>query len=393
MPLSDEHNTEKITVLGSLPPLRALSSYCLEFSLAISRLVEIEFISFKNIYPAFLYPGGSLKKDDTFPGHRETSNITERRYITWYNPLSWIMEGLFTKGRLLHAQWWSPPLVFIYLTICLFYKLRRRPVVITVHNILQHEERILFKPLTRILFRLGDHFIVHSAANKEKLISYYHIPGERVTVIPHGPLEFQGGKEMNCDKARHLLGLGQQDRVILVFGAIRPYKGVDIALRAFAKVLQEIPDARLIISGKLWEAWDRYEEIIRKKDLSAFVKKHLHYINADEVAKYFIASDLVILPYRPFEAQSGVGATSVAFRKPMIVTDTGGLPELVLDQANVVPPGDIEALSGRIIYCLSNQPVLKNMTEQADIIAEKISWERAAKKTLSVYERLLMLKG
>ena len=89
--------------------------------------------------------------------------------------------------------------------------------------------------------------------------------------------------------------------------------------------------------------------------------KHLHYIDADEVAGYFLASDLVILPYLHFDSQSGAGASAVAFRKPMIVSRTGGLPEMVIDKKNVVTPGDAEALSERIIYCFKNKAVLSGI--------------------------------
>lgn len=389
MPISNAPVLNSITILGSLPPLRALSSYCLEFSIAISRFVQTEFISFKHIYPAFMYPGGSLKEDHTYPLAQQLSNVKERRYLAWYNPLSWVMEGIFTSGQLLHAQWWSPPLIFVYMTICLLYKIRRRPVVITVHNIFQHEKRPFYDLCSRILFRLGDHFIVHSRSNKEILIKFFNIDREKITPIPHGPLSFQNSADMDSEDARRELDVSQQDRIILLFGAVRFYKGVDIALKAFADVIKEIPEARLIVAGRLWEQWEKYEEIIKEKDISAYVKKHLYYIDFREVAKYFIASDLVILPYRQFESQSGVGATAVAFRKPMIVTRTGGLPELVVDQKNVVPPGDIKALSDRIIYCLKDHSALAKMSEDADTIAEKISWHSVATKTLSVYEKLI----
>lgn len=383
---------KEVAILGSLPPLRALSSYCLAFSLAISRLIKTEFISFKHIYPAFLYPGGGLKDDYTFPKMEQSSSMKERRYLTWYNPLSWIWEGLFTKGQVLHAQWWSSPLIFVYLTICFLYKIRRRPIVITVHNIVQHEKNYFYELCSRILFKLCDHFIVHSQANKEMMIKFFNIDRDRITFIPHGPLDFQNTGNIDRKKARRILGLKKQDRVILVFGAIRSYKGIDIALEALAKVTKAIPDARMVIAGKLWEPWDRYAKIIKENNIASCVIKHLHYIDTNEVARYFIASDLVILPYHHFESQSGVGATAVAFRKPMIVTRTGGLPALVVDNANVVPSGDIKALADRIIYCLNNQSVMEKMSKESETIAEEISWDGVAMKTLSIYEKLISKK-
>ena len=378
-----------VTILGTMPPLRALSSYCLAFSLSVSRLVKIEFISFKQIYPSFLYPGGGLKEDYTFPEFNESSNFKVRRNLTWYNPLSWIIEAFSTKGQILHAQWWSPPLILIFLTICLLYKIRKRYVVITVHNIVHHEKKSIYGLCSKILFKLGDHFIVHSKSNKDLMKKIYDIDRDRITQIAHGPLEFQHSKDITREDARDMLKLRPQDQVVLIFGAIRPYKGMDIALRAFARVIREIPEARLVIAGRLWESWERYEKIVREENISDYLTKHLHYIDTDEVAKYFIASDLVILPYLHFDSQSGAGATAVAFNKPMIVSRAGGLPELVMDQKNVVPPGDMKALSGRIINCLKNRSILEQMSSESEKIAESISWKRIASDTVKVYEKLI----
>jgi glycosyltransferase involved in cell wall biosynthesis len=382
-----------VTILGSMPPLRALSSYCLSFYQAISGHTFTEFISFKSIYPSFLYPGGELREDNTFPPLKENLKARVRRNLTWYNPLSWIIEGVQAKGQILHAQWWSPPLLIIYLTICIMFKIRKRPVVFTVHNILSHEKNPFYELCSRILFKFCDHFIVHSKANRASLIEHFNINEESISQIPHGPLAFNSGKEMSREDARKRLGICMEAKVILFFGAIRPYKGLDIALEAFAMVIKEVPDARLLIAGRLWETWDKYQKIIDENGLSKHVDTHLHYINTDEVAAFFNASDLVILPYLEFDSQSGVGAAAMAFNKPMIVSDTGGLPELVNDQKNIIPPGDVESLAARIIYCLKNRTELEKMSIEAKKIAARMSWGNIAIETFKVYEKFINEKN
>lgn len=386
---NNDSGLKSVTILGTLPPLRALSSYCLSFFQAVSRQIKTEFISFKSIYPLFLYPGGELREDNTFPPLEQTLAVRVRRNLTWYNPLSWFMEGFASKGRILHAQWWSPPLVLIYLIICIIFKIRKRLIVFTVHNIISHEKSPFYDLCSRILFKLGDHFIVHSEANKERLMECYGIKENRITPIPHGPLIFINGNEITREDARKRLGIGQDDPVILFFGAIRPYKGLDIALKAFARVTNEVTDARLLIAGRLWEPWDKYEKIIIDNDLSKLIYKHLNYINTDEVALFFSAADLVILPYIKFDSQSGVGATALAFNKPMIVSDTGGLAELAGDLKNVVPPGNADALADRMIYCLKNKAELERMSIEAKEIMGRMSWDSIAVKTLEVYEKVL----
>jgi hypothetical protein len=101
--------SDVIALLGTLPPLRGLSSYCREFALALADTRPVAFISFNKLYPASLYPGGGLKEDVSFPV-TEHGNLTVRRCLCWYNPLTWLFEGLLTPGILLHAQWWSLPL-------------------------------------------------------------------------------------------------------------------------------------------------------------------------------------------------------------------------------------------------------------------------------------------
>jgi glycosyltransferase involved in cell wall biosynthesis len=381
---------EKIAMLGSFPPLRALSSYCLELALAIADIGKVEFISFRRIYPTLLYPGRDLRADNTFPTINH-ANLKVKRRLTWYNPITWFIEGIFTNAALLHVQWWSLPLLFIYVIICSGFKLRKKPIIFTVHNTQSHEKSFFFGAISRWLFKLGDHFIVHSATDMEQMIKYYNIPSEKVTKIPHGPLDFHFQKDLNREVVRHEIRLDPENSVILLFGAIRPYKGIDTALKAFAKVIRKIPEARLLIVGKLWENWDRYEPLIKELRIGNYVKTYLEYIPSKEVCKFFVAADLVILPYHHFDSQSGVGSTAISFRKPMIVTDVGGLPELVVNPRYVVPPKDPSALARTIVYCLQNPGQLNRMSVDAKAVAEKIAWPLIARKTWLIYRKVIGL--
>ena len=378
----------KIAMLGTFPPLRGLSSYCLELSLAMADLVQVNFISFKKLYPGILYPGGGLKEDPSFPAAEHTRLAVKRR-LTWYNPLTWLREAMFARADLLHAQWWSLPLFIIYGVICLVFKLRGKPVVFTVHNVVGHERSWLFEAASRWLFKLGDHFIVHTREGRRQMKDHYAIPDDRISVISHGSLDFHVKKRVNRDKIRQELDMGPRQKVILLFGAIRSYKGVDIALKAFAKVLLEVPDATLLIAGKLWQKWDPYQQIIDAYGIANEVRTHLGYVPSDEVYRYFEAADLVILPYHQFSSQSGIGGTAVSFRKPLIVTNVGGLPDLVANPEYVVPAGDPDMLARKIIDCLADQGRLAAMSADAEKVAAEISWSSIAQKTLAIYDQLM----
>lgn len=379
----------KVAILGSFPPLRGISSYCFELTRSLVRAAcQVEFISFKKMYPTFLYPGRDLNDDYTFPALR-SSNLSVKRNMVWYNPIGWILESLKCKTSILHAQWWSLPLAPIYLCFCAIFKLRHKPVVLTIHNVMSHERSSIFLSISKLLFSFGDHFIVHSKINKQQLIDQFGIHPANISQIPHGPLDLQFKADAAPDTIRTKLKFKSEHKVILLFGAIRPYKGVETAIVAFSQVAKKFPKARLMIVGKLWQSWTPYEKMIRQYGIKRQVVTRLGYIPSADVHRYFLACDLVILPYHQFDSQSGVGGTAISFRKPMIVTQTGGLPDLVLDPRAIIPPNDPVALANSIIRCLEEPGLLMKLSQDADIIADRLSWESIAKQTIKVYNNVM----
>ena len=376
-------------MLGSWPPLRGLSSYCLEIASALARRINVEFISFKKIYPAFLYPGGGLKDDDSFPSP-DAEGLRIRRRLTWYNPLTWIAEAVFIKADLLHAQWWSLPLAAIYGCLSSIFKLRGKPVLFTVHNVLSHDRSRVYQLVSNLLFKMSDHFIVHTEVNRRQLISYYGISGGDISVIPHGSLDFQVHQNVDRLAIRADLGIAAHKKVILLFGAIRPYKGVGTAIKAFGTVHDAIPDAVLLIAGKTWQSWKPYRQLIDRLGVGEAVVACLDYVPSGDVYKYFESADLAVLPYERFDSQSGVGSTAVSFRKPMIVTDVGGLPDLVPDRRWIVPPGSPDDLAQAIIECLADDNLLSKMAGDLETVATGLNWQDIAERTMKIYEKLMM---
>lgn len=391
--------TKTVTMLGSLPPIRGISSYCLELSLAVSKRCRVHFITFKEdgIYPAFLYPGGDTT-DSTFPDITCPA-LTVHPALVWYNPLTWLKEALLNRGDMLHAQWWSLPLFPIYYTICLGFKLRKKPVIMTVHNVMAHEQSKLFYLASKQLFRLCDRMIVHTRINKDQLIRHYCIPERDISVVPHGPLGFfhphpanpsdDTGAAIQCMKEE--LHLPPDQKILLVFGAIRAYKGVDTALKAFAQLRNNVPDSNchLIIAGKLWVDWAPYAKLIHDYKLEQNVTVFHDYIPADQVHRFFEIADLVLLPYRHFDSQTGVGTLATAFRKPMIVTNTGGLPELVRNREMIVQPGDYRGLARSIALAVMDSKVLAEMATDAESVAREISWEGICRVTMELYWKVM----
>lgn len=378
-----------VSILGTLPPIRALSSYCFELTQALAQICSVEFLSFKKIYPAFLYPGGKPDDDYTYPGIKDP-NIHIRRRLTWYNPLSWLSEGLTATGDLLHAQWWSMPLFPVYMIVCVCFKFKKKPVIFTVHNVLSHEKSRIFFLLSKMLFTLGDHFIVHSSLNKQQLKTHYGLADHQISIIPHGSLDFHV-KSGTVDRLtlRKQFGLTPENKVILIFGAIRPYKGLDTAIRAFAQTIATLPDARLLIAGRLWEDWGPYERLIRESRIEPQVITHLDYIPSGDVHQFFDVADLCLFPYHHFDSQSGAAAAALSFRKPMIVTEVGGLPELVSDRRFIIEPANSKALAEAVIGCLQDPATLSRMASDAETISGKFAWSGIAEQTAIIYQQML----
>ncbi len=149
-----------------------------------------------------------------------------------------------------------------------------------------------------------------------------------------------------------------------------------------------LPEARLLIAGKPWMDWIPIQEMMERHRLHEHILTHLKYIDNAQVGRYFTAADLVILPYHHFDSQSGIGAAALAFSKPMIVTETGGLPELVRDRRWVVPPGNASRLAEAMDHCLRNRKLLEQMSKETETIRQAMSWTHIAERTVQLYQDL-----
>lgn len=381
-------NKPLVTIIGTLPPIKGLSPYCLELLKSLSKSIETEFIGFKKLYPDFVYPGGTkiIDKNYKMP---EIPNVNIRNILTYYNPFSWIWVGLTVQGRIVHAQWWSHVLAPIYFIILLMCRARGRKVIITVHNVLPHEKSRLNKFLNGIILSLGDTFIAHNTENKETILRLYSISKDQISVIPHGILEPLPTRGISKEQAREHIGIPQNKKVILHFGNIRDYKGLDVLLQSLTFIIKEVSDVILIIAGKPWTDWQRYERITSENALEDYVVKKLDFIPPSEVEYYFSASDVVALPYKYFDSQSGVGALALPFKKPMVVTNVGGLPDFVGDERAIARPDDVEDLAKRLVEVLNDKQLMKKLSEDSERLLAKYSWDKIAEKTIELYKEVL----
>lgn len=279
----------------------------------------------------------------------------------------------------------------------LFWKplAKKLPMVLTVHDVKAHYDRFVSRDS---FFRRSLHIphclIVHYENGKQQLIDRWNLSGGRVTVIPHGimkPLHNRPGKAA----ARKKLNLPSDCRVLLFFGSIRPNKGLDVLLKAMKDICINNPKTLLVIAGALPRgmSFKPYSEIIQRLDLSKNVRPVIEFVPDEDVDYFMSASDVVVLPYKEFESQSGVLLRAYAHKKPVVVTDVGAMGEIVLEDkvGLVVEPDSPGALAGAVIDVLNNPGQFQSgyTTE----LEEKYDWKNIAELTISAYEKAIAIKN
>ena len=248
------------------------------------------------------------------------------------------------------------------------------PLVLTAHDILPREPRRGQLAAQRRLYERFDAIVVHSAHGQDRLINELGTDPARVHVIPHGAFTHLAGGPPQPPPFQ------TEKPVVLCFGLMRPYKGIDLLLDAW----RDIDDAELWIAGM--PRMDIAPLVAAAPPNVRFVPR---FIGDDELPAYFRRADLVVLPYREID-QSGVLFTALAFGKPLLLSDVGGFPELAATgAARTFPAGDATALRAALQELMSDPATLTAMAERARAAADgPYSWDAIARRTLDLYRSL-----
>jgi glycosyltransferase involved in cell wall biosynthesis len=260
-----------------------------------------------------------------------------------------------------------------------------RPVVLTAHDVTPREVRAGTRGGTAALLRSVDAVVVHSQAGRRRLVADMRVPEERVHVIPHGAFEHltRGPEGPQPDE---LAGLDGR-RVVLFFGLVRPYKGVDLLVEAFAATPD---DAVLLVVGMPRMPTEPLERRARELGIADRVRLVPRFVPDADVRAYFRRADLVALPYRDIE-QSGVLYTALAFGTPLLLSAVGGFAEIAArGAARLVQPGSVESLSAALVELLDDEPARRALGAAGLALArDEHSWTRVAELHESLYRRLL----
>lgn len=350
----------------------------------ISEGHEVSIITFRLQYPGFLFPGKTQYTDAPAPG-----NLKITRELNSINPLNWILEGFKIrklKPDILLMRFWLPFMGPCLGTIARIARSNRHTKVICIFdNVVPHEKRPGDRMFTKYFTNGINGGIVMSDTVGSELRSFRKdIP---VRLNPH-PLFDNYGEPVARNKALSALKLQADEKYILFFGFIRAYKGLDLLIEAFADSRLRNRKLKLIVAGEFYEDDKPYRELISRNGLEKEVMFFDHFIKDDQVPLFFGAADLVVQPYKS-ATQSGVTQVAFHYEKPMLVTDVGGLREIVPDGScgYVVKPDPAE-IADAINDFFSNDRsdfFVKGVREEK----KKFSWDKMTGTIIRVYGECL----
>jgi glycosyltransferase involved in cell wall biosynthesis len=374
--------SQKIIIIGSAYPLRGGGIATFNERLAkefINKGFDTTIYTFSYQYPSFLFPGSTQYSTERAP-----EGIPIKIKINSVNPLNWIFIGNEIKKIRPHiviVRYWLP-----FMGPCLGTILRRiktnhfTKIVCIADNILPHEKRPGDKLFTRYFVKPVDAFITMS----EKVLADLNLfaKNKPAELVPH-PLYDNFGEKISKEEARKKLHIDEQDKVILFFGFIRKYKGLDILLEAF-KILREkqnISNLKLLIAGEFYDDEKNYAPLLNDPKIKDSLILHTHFISDSEVKYYLCAADCVIQPYRS-ATQSGVTPLAYHFEIPMIVTNVGGLPSMVPDKkVGLVAEPNAESVAEKIreYFEAGENYFLPKLREEK----KKYSWKKMVEAVLN----------
>lgn len=377
--------SKNIIILGPAHPLRpgGITTFNERLCRAlIEQGHHCEIWSFSLQYPNFLFPGTSQFTDAPAP-----QGLTIRSVINSINPLNWLRVGWQLKQQkadLIIVRYWIPFMGPCLGTILRLARLNRRSRIVCIaDNVIPHEKRPGDRIFTRYFTGAPHAFVVMSNEVMHDLRRFTQKPAVQ---LPH-PLYDNFGEKVPQQEARIFLkqhkgiALEANTRLLVFFGLIRPYKGLDLLLEAMALLPEDI-QVKLLVAGEFYEDPQPYRELIKRHQLEQKVWLYGKFIAEDEV-KYFIgAADGVIQPYKT-ATQSGVTPVAYHFEKPMIVTRVGGLAQMVPHgEAGLVCEPSAKAIADAITEFFS-QPT-DRFTK--GLLAQKklLSWECFIRGVLQV---------
>ena len=337
----------RIALIGPVPPFRGgIAHYTSQLSLALTAAGhDLLLVSFKRQYPRWLFPGAS----DRDASQQQIETIQAQFWLDSLNPFTWFTTFWRihrSQPDLIILPWWTvfwAPAWFVLGALNRLFG--ASTLVLLCHNVLPHDSSTWQRIVTKLVFRWADRFVVQSPTEMERLQSLF--AHAQVAVVPHPVYQMIEKSTLDKAMAREHLGIDPSRPVLLFFGMVRPYKGLDILLAAMPDVCAEIPDTLLVVAGEFWEDPTHYQTQIETLGIGSSVRVDNRYIPNEAVALLFTAADLVVAPYRHVTG-SGVIQLAKGFGVPVVASGT----IMQDDGVQLVPVEDPVSLAATIVRSL-----------------------------------------
>lgn len=368
--------SRKIVLIGPVYPYKGgIAHYTSLLYRALSQKYDVEMISYKMQYPRFLFRREQKDyRNDVF-------RIEDAQFLLHTaDPFNIIRTA--SKIRRMHPdlviiQWWHPYFAPCYriLEAALGRKIRK---MFICHNVFPHERFPFDRALTKLVLNKADYFLLHSERDVDDLLAIR--PDAQYRLNPHPTYNAFRIRNLTKSQAREELLLPVDEKVLLFFGFVREYKGLKHLIKAMPEVKRRLGNVRLIVAGAFGSDRVSYRRMIDDNGANDCIEVVDRYIADNEVEKYFAACDIAVLPYES-ATQSGIVQIAFGFGKPVIVTNVGGLPDVVADGQTgyIVERGDPGQLADAIVRFYEND-MAERFEAQVRRGADRFSWDRLVEK-------------
>ena len=341
---------------------------------------NVQIYTFTLQYPSFLFPGKTQYSDRKYP-----ENITIKRKINSCNPFNWIKIGKEIKKikpDIILFRYWMSFMAPCFGTIARIARKNKHTKIISiVDNMIPHEKRFFDNVFSKYFVKPVDGFIAMSESVLKDIEQFKNTDNKKFA--PH-PLYDNFGEKIEKQEALQCLSLESKYNYLLFFGLIRDYKGLDILIEAFAdKRLREFP-VKLVIAGEFYSNPEPYYELIEKYNLSENIILKAEFVADDDVKYYFSAADLIVQPYKS-ATQSGVTQIAYHFEKPMLVTNVGGLSEMVPHmKVGYVTEPTAKSIADALVDFYENTP---DFSREITIEKQKYFWSNITDAVIQLAEK------
>ena len=372
---------KRILIVGPAHPLRGgLATYNERLAAVLKESGhECDILSFSLQYPKLLFPGKTQLSSDSAP-----NNITIHSEINSINPLNWISVGLkYKKAKydIVVFRYWMSFMAPAFGTIARLIKSNAHTKILAItDNVIPHERKFFDAAFTNYFLPVCDGFLTMSESVKQDLIDLKLT--QPIAYVPH-PMYDTFGTAIDKNEAKKLLGLDTGINYLLFFGFIRKYKGLGLLLNAFADERIKALNLKLIVAGEFYEDKNPYLEQIEKLGLKDRVIVCDDFIPNNKVSTYFCASDVVVQPYLN-ATQSGVTQIAYYYNKPMIVTNVGGLAELVPNNKVGFVCNVSEQEIADAMYNFYTQQKEQEFTNAAEQEKQRFTWQNLCNQLLNL---------